>query len=112
MNEVEAKKKAEARAKMLQELEDRRKRLSEHINEVLKTEAGKKVFRYIHDYCSFDRTSIVLNPLSRQVDKTYSLYNMALRDVYLELRSLADRKLLVAVEFPDVGEIKEENNGK
>lgn len=93
------------------DVEAKRKKLSDAINAVLSTDSGKELFKFIYGYCAFEKSALVVNPITRQVDKDSTLYNVALRDLYLELRSLADRSLLMSVEFSDVTN-KEDNNDK
>lgn len=109
---MDEKKKLEREARE-KDMEIRKARIVSCVNEVLRTDPGKELFRFLHNHCAFSESLLVVNPITKQVDKETSLYNIALRDVYLVLRGLADRRLIAEVEFGDVihevKEKKEEN---
>ena len=73
-------------------------RLSGAVDEVLKTESGRLVFIELFNICGYNRNDLALNSGTKTLDVQSSLYNMARRSVYIELRELATPELVRAAE--------------
>jgi cytochrome c5 len=95
----EEKNKEELRKAQAAAREEEVKRLRESINTVLKTPEGKRVFGYLCRICGFNKSSLCINPTSREVQAESTTYNEAMRKVYLLLRELAEPDLLKEIEY-------------
>ena len=81
--------------------------LSNQVNSVLQTDAGKAVFRYLFGICGFDKPSRV-ETSTGAIDPIGTTCNDERRSVYLQLRAHADPRLLADVEYAAQKEIKKE----
>lgn len=85
----------------------RREHMGHQVNSVLMTDAGKEVFRYLKDICGFDKPSRVVTTIGA-VDPIGTTCNDERRSIYLQLRALADPRLLADVEYAAQKEVKKE----
>jgi hypothetical protein len=76
------------------------------VKDVLATEAGKELFRFLFKICGYDQTSIVVDMKTGTLDLEKSLYNEARRAVYIQLRALAPIEDLRAIEYKEKTEEK------
>lgn len=74
------------------------KELARAIDEVLRTDAGRTLFVFLHDICGYNKSEFTLNPVTREINPLASLYNAAQRGVYVRLRNLASYDLLKVAE--------------
>ena len=79
---------------------ERTKRLSNLFNDVCITAEGILVLRHIMQICGFQKTSIVGDPTTGDLQSRGTFYNEARRNVYLELRKFIKPKFLKKIEFP------------
>lgn len=68
------------------------------VDNLLKTEDGRELFKHLFFISGYNQTSLFINPVSREVNTHGTVFNEGRRAVYLELRRLATRSLLTAVE--------------
>lgn len=88
-------------------IQERRKYMAHQVNSVLSTEAGKAVFKYLHDICGFAKACRVTTSTGA-VDPIGTTCNDERRSIYLQLRAHADPRLLMSVEYADHSEVKKE----
>lgn len=69
------------------------------VTAVLATDAGKELFKFLHQICGYDQTSIVIDLKTGNLDPEKTLYNEARRAVYIQLRNLAPKEILRDVEY-------------
>ena len=67
------------------------------IDAVLKTPAGRELWAYLFHLCGYNQSSIAVGPDGDVQDRA-TQHNEARRLVYIQLRKLASRSLLVPVE--------------
>jgi hypothetical protein len=84
--------------------EHRQKRLAEErklcqaIDAVLKTDAGRVLWAELFTRAGYNKSSIVVNPMTGEVKTEATVYNESRRKFYIELRERASPSLLLPVE--------------
>lgn len=78
-----------------------REKLQRAFNRVASTPAGQTVLRYIMRDCGFQKTSIVQDPHSLEINTIGSIYNEARKDVYHRIRRFIDNEYLKVIEFKE-----------
>jgi len=73
-------------------------RLHAAVDNVLRTEAGRIVFKYLFKICGYNQSSIVVNPHTAEVNERSVIYNEARRGIYIQLRRQATHNLLAPME--------------
>ncbi len=76
-------------------------KLKRDIDSVLRTEAGRGVFRHLFYICGYDKSSIAVDGLG-VISSENVAYNEARRKVYIQLRNLASQSLLIPIEFKNL----------
>lgn len=82
------------------------RKLRQVINTVLKTAAGRDLFRHLHEICGFAKSSITVMS-SGEVATEATVYNEARRGIYLNVRNRAAPELLIPIELPEPEETEE-----
>lgn len=81
-------------------LEAKRADLRLMMAEVTKTEAGKKLLRYLHDICGFAEADRVIGADGR-IDTMATIINSERRNVYVNVRSLVPVAVLREIEHTE-----------
>jgi hypothetical protein len=68
---------------------------------VLATDSGKELFRFLFEVCGYEQPSVVLDGKTGQIDTEKMLYNEARRSVYIQLRALAPIEELKKIEYKE-----------
>ena len=63
------------------------------------TEPGKKLFRYLHDVCGFEKSDRVMKP-DGSINAEAMLMNAERREVYLRIRQYLPPEVLREIELP------------
>lgn len=71
--------------------------IGRHIDAVLQTESGREFVAWLHDACGFNVTSLVRQP-DGEIAPLSTECKEAQRLVYLNIRKLATRELIVKAE--------------
>lgn len=79
--------------------EKRRAKLKRCVNTVFSTEEGRVVLHHLMELCGYQKTSIVGDPRTGDLQDRGTFYNEARRAVYLELRRFIRPDILKSVEF-------------
>lgn len=93
------KEKEESRKKRAEELEKALKFCKTNFNAVAATEEGLDVFRFLMDFCNYQKPNITINPNTGEINKGTSDFLEARRGVYLEMRKYISAKFLKKIEF-------------
>lgn len=72
--------------------------LRKAFNETFSSAAGKKVLRWIMDQSGYQKSDIVADPQNGEIMSQSTLYNIARRLFYLQIRSKIDHSILIPVE--------------
>lgn len=67
------------------------------VDEILRTESGRRVFAHLFQICEYNGNNLAVSS-QKGVDTQASLYNMARRSVYIQMRKLGAPELVHAVE--------------
>lgn len=105
---------AQSRKLILERAAAKERALRAAVDEVLRTEAGRTVFKFLFSICGYDQADIPQDAL-RNVDSGVLLYNTTRRSVYVKLRSKASRALLTPVEEAaevETGAVEEDTNNE
>ena len=74
------------------------KRLKTSIDDLLKTDSGRTLFTHLYHVCGYAQADVPLDKLG-QVENGLLLYNATRRAIYINLRGLATKELLLPVEL-------------
>lgn len=83
-----------------------RKEMSDAFEAVAGTESGKKVLRYLHNVCGFDKIGLVMKANTGEVDPIATTYNECRRMVYIQMRAFLSTETLKQIEYPNKEEEK------
>lgn len=72
--------------------------LRKDMDETFATAHGQRVLRWIMDQCGYQTSLVSVNPTSTEILEKNLIYNHARRNLYLTLRSLIHRNILIPVE--------------
>ena len=86
------------RQQILARFANAEKQLKQSVDEVLRTESGRRVFAHLHRFCGFAQSCLVVDRSTGGIDTVTTALNDARRGVYLHLRELASRELLIVAE--------------
>lgn len=75
-----------------------RAELRANFDAVAKRPEGKKVLRWIKDYCGFGKSSMVMNPNTYEINSVGVVYNEARKDVYYAIRHLLSPNFVNEIE--------------
>ena len=75
--------------------------LKKDISKICDTPEGIRVFRHFALSSGMFKSSIVLNKESHEINLNSTVYNEARRNLYLEFRTLFERKHLIKIEYGD-----------
>lgn len=78
-----------------------KQRLRNAFNNVAKTDAGRKVFRYLMQECGFLKPALVASCATGEINPLGSIYNEARKDVYYKIRGFLDKENIIAIEFKE-----------
>ena len=88
----------------LQEKRERKRKSTEgSIRRTFATDDGKVALKYLHDFCGWDKSSVIMNPSTGEVYTKSGEHNESLRGVYAELRKLVSPHVLAKIEIPGWG---------
>ena len=85
------------------ERKQKRKSITDSIRRAFATDDGKVALKYLHDFCGWDKSSVIMNPTTGEVYIKSGEHNESLRGVYAELRKLVSPQVLAIVEIPGWG---------
>ncbi len=74
-------------------------KLRKSFSEVFAGEAGENALKHIKNMCGYDKSSIVIDTRSGEINDRATLFNEARRVVYLEIRRFVDSEILKKVEY-------------
>ncbi len=83
----------------IKRMKEERQQLRMALDEVLRTDGGKVLFKYLFNLCGYNKFLVAVDRVSGEVQSGASTYNDARRDTYVTLRRLAPLALLVPVEM-------------
>ena len=93
------KEKEEQKKKNQEELDKLVKFRKTNFNTVAATGEGLDVFRFVMDFCNYQKPNITINPQTGEVVRSTSDILEARRGVYLEMRKYISAKNLKKIEF-------------
>lgn len=85
-------------------------RLRRAVNRIAETEDGKIVFNYLMALCGFSVSSLVINPVSNEINSKSTIYHEARKTVYYNLRGLIEKEHLKEIEYLQIKEDAENVN--
>jgi len=83
----------------LEKVAAERNRMKTVAKAVTETDAGKELFRFLHNICGYDKSSRVFNKTTGEVDTVGTAINETYREVYLQLRALVPIHVLKDIEY-------------
>lgn len=87
-------------------LRQRRQQLISDFAAVASTNEGRRVFRYLKDFCGFHKTQVGGNPGLGMDVLHGTFYNSVRHGVYTEIRSLIPAAHLAVIEFQESEQIE------
>jgi len=80
------------------EKRDKAKQIHKDINETFATPSGMRTLRWMMNLCGYQRSSVVVDPTSGEVQINSTVYNEARRVLYLNIRQPIKQSTLRLVE--------------
>jgi len=71
------------------------------LNTVFSSPDGVRALRIIMEMCGYDKSDFAADPTTGEIQERGTLYNLARRTIYVELRRQIKPETLMKVEFPE-----------
>lgn len=81
--------------------EKERNSLKSSFNAVAKTPDGRAVLRYLMRDCGYNKSAVVQDPTTFEINTVSTVWNEAKKDVYERLRNYIDKEELIKIEFTE-----------
>lgn len=75
--------------------------LKSSFNAVAKTPDGRAVLRYLMRDCGYNKSAVVQDPTTFEINTVSTVWNEAKKDVYERLRNYIDKEELIKIEFTE-----------